>query len=69
MNHKAPICLKEADMLFSVYQHSGRGDPVLRLHPRNNRTSLDLKTISQADPTTSRALGSSPRHLRAVGIS
>lgn len=61
--------LKEADVLFSIYQHSSRGDPVLRLHPWNDRTSLDLETISQADPTTSQALGSSPRHLRAVGIS
>lgn len=53
MNHKTPIRLQKADMLFSVYQHSGRRDPVLGFHSRNNRTPLNLEAISSADPTPS----------------
>ena len=45
--------LQKADMLFSVYQHSGRRDPVLGFHSRNNRTPLNLEAISSADPTPS----------------
>lgn len=45
--------LKKADVLLSVYQHSGRRDPVLGLHTRNNRTPLNLEAISDIDPTPS----------------
>lgn len=38
--------LKEADVLLSVHQHSGRRDPVLRLHSGDNRAPLNLEAIS-----------------------